>query len=58
MVRGKIVIEEYRVGIHIVLENNENKKTNGENERNGIVKDRIQSIEYRKQIVFKTAMND
>ena len=48
MVRGKIVIEEYRVGIHIVLENNKNKKKNGKNERDGIVKNRIQSIEYRK----------
>ena len=41
MVRGEIVIEEYRVGIHIVLENNKNKIKNGKNERDEIVKDRI-----------------
>ena len=48
MVRGKIVIEEYKIRTHVVSENNKNKKKNGKNERNTIVKDRLQSIEYRK----------
>ena len=58
MVRDKIMIQEYRVGTRIVLKDNKNKEKNGKNERDRIVKDRIQSKKYRKQIVFKTAMND
>ena len=54
MVRGKIVIEGYKIRTHIALENG---KKNGKNRRDRIVKDRIQSIKHRKQIVFKNGIN-
>ena len=45
MVRGRIVIEGYKIRTHIV---SENRKKNGKNRRDRIMKDRIQSIKYRK----------